>query len=106
MLLAFAEFGLGRSLLVMVGFTVANIIAENVLSPALMSRGLNISPTVVFLSFAVWTWLLGAPGAFFAMPITFFLILVFQSFPETEWMAEMMMLPPAEEEGELVRRSP
>ena len=35
-------------------------------------RGLNISPTIVFLSFIFWMWLLGSPGAFLALPITLF----------------------------------
>ena len=41
-----AEFGVGRAVLVIVGVTVVNILAENVLSPMMMSRGLSISPTV------------------------------------------------------------
>jgi predicted PurR-regulated permease PerM len=47
-LLALAEFGLERALLVIAGVTVINILAENVLSPMMMSRGLNISPTSSF----------------------------------------------------------
>ncbi|MBA3616530.1 MAG: AI-2E family transporter [Rubrobacteraceae bacterium] len=63
-LLALAEFVLTRAVLVIVGVTVINILAENVLSPTLMSRGLSISPTVVFLSFVFWAWLLGDPAPF------------------------------------------
>jgi AI-2 transport protein TqsA len=37
-LLALAEFGVGRALLVIAGVTVVNILAENVLSPMMMSR--------------------------------------------------------------------
>jgi AI-2 transport protein TqsA len=97
-ILALAEFGLGRSLVVILGFAIANILAENVLSPALLSRGLSISPTVVFVSFAFWTWLLGGTGAFLAMPLTFFVILILDSFPESRWLAEVMMVQePADE---------
>jgi len=62
--LALAESGLGLALLFIVGVIVVNIVAENVLSPMLMGRGLNLSPTVVFLSFILWAWVLGGPGAF------------------------------------------
>jgi hypothetical protein len=48
---------------------VVNMLAENVLSPTLMGRGLNPSPTIVFLSFIFWAWLLGGPGAFLALPL-------------------------------------
>ena len=64
--LALAEFGMSRAVLVIAGVMVINILAENVLSPMMMGRGLNISPTIVFLSFIFWAWLLGGPGAFLA----------------------------------------
>ena len=71
--LALAEFGVTRAVIVIAGVVVINILAENVLSPMMMGRGLNISPTIVFLSFILWAWLLGGPGAFLAVPITLFL---------------------------------
>ena len=89
-LLALAEFGLGRALVVVAVVMVVNILAENVLSPTLMGRGLDISPTVVFLSFIFWTWLLGGPGAFLALPITLFVAVMFETFPETRWIARLM----------------
>ena len=54
--------------LVVAGVTVVNILAENVLSPMMMSRGLSISPTVVFLSFVFWAWLLGGPAPSWPCP--------------------------------------
>jgi predicted PurR-regulated permease PerM len=88
--LALAEFGLGRALLVIVGVVVINVLAENVLSPMMMGRGLNLSPTVVFLSFILWAWVLGGPGAFLAVPITMFVIGMLDTFPETRWLANLM----------------
>jgi predicted PurR-regulated permease PerM len=89
-LLALAEFGLGRALIVIAGVTIINILAENVLSPMMMSRGLSISPTVVFLSFVFWAWLLGGPGAFLALPMTLFVAVMLDTFPETRWLANFM----------------
>jgi AI-2 transport protein TqsA len=88
--LALAEFGLSRALLVIVGVVVINVLAENVLSPMMMGRGLNLSPTVVFLSFILWAWVLGGPGAFLAVPITMFVIGMLDTFPETRWLASLM----------------
>ena len=88
--LALAEFGVDRALLVAAGVTVINVLAENVLSPMMMGRGLNISPTIVFLSFIVWAWLLGGPGAFLALPITLFVAVMFDTFPETRWLASLI----------------
>jgi AI-2 transport protein TqsA len=88
--LALAEFGLSRAVLVIVGVAVVNVLAENVLSPMMMGRGLNLSPTVVFLSFILWAWVLGATGAFLAVPITLFVIGMLATFPETRWLASLM----------------
>jgi len=88
--LALAEFGLSRAVLVIVGVVVINVLAENVLSPMMMGRGLNLSPTVVFLSFILWAWVLGGPGAFLAVPITMFVIGMLDTFPETRWLANLM----------------
>ena len=88
--LAFAEHGLTSALLVIAGVIVINILAENALSPMLMGRGLSISPTVLFLGFIFWAWLLGGPGAFLAAPLTIFLILMLETFPETRWLANVM----------------
>ena len=92
-LLALAEFGLGRAIVVIVAVVVVNVLAENVLSPVLMGRGLDLSPTVVFLSFIFWAWLLGGPGAFLALPLTLFVAIMLGSFPETRWLASLMGLP-------------
>jgi AI-2 transport protein TqsA len=89
-ILALAEHGLTNALLVIVGVIVINILAENALSPMLMGRGLSISPTVLFLGFIFWAWLLGGPGAFLAAPLTIFLILMLETFPETQWLANVM----------------
>jgi AI-2 transport protein TqsA len=88
--LALAEFGLSRAVLVIAGVVVINVLAENVLSPMMMGRGLNLSPTVVFLSFILWAWVLGGPGAFLALPITLFVVVMLDTFPETRWLASLM----------------
>ena len=88
--LALAEHGLTSAVLVIVGVIVINVLAENALSPMLMGRGLSISPTVLFIGFIFWAWLLGGPGAFLAAPLTIFLILMLDTFPETRWLASVM----------------
>jgi AI-2 transport protein TqsA len=94
-LLALAEFGVSRAVLVILGVVVINQLAEYGLDPFLLSRGLQLSPAVVFLSFTLWAWLLGAPGAFLAMPITLLLAAMFDTFPETRWLAGLMTTRPA-----------
>jgi AI-2 transport protein TqsA len=88
--LALAEHGLTSAVLVIVGVIVINVLAENALSPMLMGRGLSISPTILFIGFLFWAWLLGGPGAFLAAPLTIFLVLMLDTFPETRWLANVM----------------
>src|SRR5918994_1601027 len=53
--------------------------------------GLFIALTpAVFLSFILWAWVLGGPGAFLAVPITMFVIGMLETFPETRWLARLM----------------
>jgi AI-2 transport protein TqsA len=109
-ILALAEYGVERALLVIAGVVVINILAENVLSPMLMGRGLSLSPTVLFVGFIFWAWLLGGPGAFLAAPLTIFVALIFQTFPEKRWIASLMVVgapdadvpPPSPSEGQVV----
>jgi predicted PurR-regulated permease PerM len=91
-ILALAEYGVERALLVIAGVVVINVVAENLLSPMLMGRGLSLSPTVLFIGFIFWAWLLGGPGAFLAAPLTIFVALIFQTFPETRWIASLMVV--------------
>jgi AI-2 transport protein TqsA len=97
--LALAEHGVTTALLVIAGVVVINILAENALSPMLMGRGLSISPTVLFIGFIFWAWLLGGPGAFLAAPLTIFLILMLGTFPETQWLANVMGIGAPDPEG-------
>jgi AI-2 transport protein TqsA len=107
--LAFAEHGVTSAVLVIVGVIVINVLAENAVSPMLMGRGLSLSPTVLFVGFIFWAWLLGGPGAFLAAPLTIFLVLMLETFPETRWLASVMGAGPPDSEvpapEEVVERS-
>jgi AI-2 transport protein TqsA len=81
---------LGLALLVILLAIVINGLVENVVSPLVMGKGLAVSPTVVFLSFIFWMFILGGPGAFIAMPLTVGVMLFLGSFEETRGLAAMM----------------
>src|SRR4028119_530443 len=88
--LALAEHGPERALLAIAGVIVINILAENLVSPMLMGRGLSLSPTFLFIGFIFWAFVLGGPGAFLAAPLTIFVVLMLGTFPETRWIASLM----------------
>lgn len=89
-LLALAEYGPWRALLVIVGITAINLTIENVLEPSYTGKRLSLSPSVVFVSFFFWAWLLGPVGAILSMPITVMLMLVLGGDERTAWMAQII----------------
>jgi predicted PurR-regulated permease PerM len=89
-ILALAEFGLLYGVLVVVGAAVINLLIENVLEPSYTGKKLSLSPSVVFVSFFIWGWLLGPIGALLSMPITVMLMLVLGRHESTQWLAKII----------------
>jgi predicted PurR-regulated permease PerM len=94
LLLAYAQSGLGLTIVIGLLAIVINGISENILQPLVMGKSLSISPSVVFLSAMFWVFILGGPGAFLAMPLTMTLILILQNFSETRGHAAMVVITP------------
>lgn len=88
-LLALLESGLGLAGLVIVFITAVNMTLENVVAPNILGRDLKVSPTLVFISFFVFTWLLGAAGALLALPAALLLLFVLSAYESTAWLAEL-----------------
>lgn len=89
-ILALAEYGLLRGILVVVGAVAFNLLIENVLEPSYTGKKLRLSPSVVFISFFFWGWILGPVGALLSMPITVMLMLVLNEHDSTRWLAELI----------------
>jgi predicted PurR-regulated permease PerM len=89
-ILALAEFGLVRGALVVAGAVAFNLLVENVLEPSYTGKKLRLSPSIVFISFFVWGWLLGPVGALLSMPITVMLMLVLDQHESTRWIANII----------------
>jgi predicted PurR-regulated permease PerM len=89
-ILAFAEYGLGTAIIAGLGVLVINLSIENLVEPAVVGRGLHLSPLFVFVSFFFWGWILGPAGVFLSMPITVILVLVLDSYDQTRWMAKVV----------------
>ena len=100
--LALLESGWVYAVIVIAGFTIINAIVDNILQPRLMGQDLNLSPVVVFVSLFLWSFLLGGIGMLIAMPLTVLVVLIFEQFQETRWLAVLMstnLTPAAEEQA-------
>ena len=89
-LLALAESGWLQAAIIVIGITAINLTIENVVEPGYTGRRLQLSPTIVFMSFFLWAWLLGPVGALLSMPITVMLMLALQSDDSTHWLAQII----------------
>ncbi len=103
-LMALVQTDLQTTLLVALGYLVANTVIGSILEPRIMGRGLGISTLAVFLSLLFWGWVLGTVGVFLAVPLTMALIIALESSPQTRPMAillgpEVTQKPEPEEEA-------
>lgn len=92
-ILAFIEYGLAHAIGVIIGVTIINVSAENLIAPKIIGKGLSLSPLLVFLAFFFWSWVLGPVGMFLSMPLTILAIFVLQNFEETRWLADLVGAP-------------
>lgn len=89
--LALLEFGLPTALIVLAGFVLINGSAENIVKPKLMGEGLDLAPSVVFLSLIFWTAILGPLGAILALPMTMAVKqLLLQADEQNRWVAALI----------------
>ncbi|HWQ67667.1 MAG TPA: AI-2E family transporter [Methanospirillum sp.] len=86
-ILALTEMDPVVVLLVLVISCLINLFSENILFPGLAGRGMDLSPTVVFISMIFWGYFLGGSGVLVAIPLTVLLKMVLESYPETRWAA-------------------
>ncbi len=104
-LMALIQYGLGRALVVAIGYLVINVVISNFLEPRFMGRGLGLSTLAVFLSLVVWAWIFGPLGMLLAVPLTITLKIAFESGSKTHWIA-VLLGPPVDENGDSSEEEP
>ncbi|MCQ6962692.1 AI-2E family transporter [Methanolobus chelungpuianus] len=89
-ILALLQYGPLGALAIIAAILIINALSENVLFPSLAGKGLELSPSVVFLSLVYWGYVLGPAGALLSTPLTMVVRTILGSFEETHWLAELM----------------
>jgi predicted PurR-regulated permease PerM len=103
LLMAYAQYGLGTALVVLVGYVVINGGIQNFIQPKIMGQGLKINPLVVFVGLFVWGFLLGGMGAILAVPLTVLVLTIMENFDATRTMAILMRYTGEEKKEERQR---
>jgi predicted PurR-regulated permease PerM len=91
-LLAWAQYGIQKALLVLVAYVLINGGVQNIVQPRMMGKGLHISPLVVFVSVIVWATILGGMGALIAVPLTMLVMKVLEMSESTRWITVLMRI--------------
>ena len=89
-ILALAEFGPTKAIIVAIGAVAINLLIENLIEPRLTGKTLSLSPVIVLVAFFFWGWMLGSTGALLSMPIMVTILLVTQADPRTEWISQII----------------
>ena len=90
LLLAWAQYGFTKALIVLVGYILINGGVQNFIQPKIMGQGLKISPVVIFVGLFFWGFLLGGIGAMMAVPLTLLMLTLMENFEATHSVAVLM----------------
>jgi AI-2 transport protein TqsA len=95
-LLGLVQLGPGSALLVAGGYLAINTVIGSLIEPAVMGRGLGLSPFVVLLSLLFWGWVWGPIGALLSLPLTMVVKILLENSPDMAWIA--VLLGPAHDQ--------
>lgn len=88
--MAWLEYGTPGAVAVVLAIVGINSLAEKVLSTPQAGDIPGLSPAVTIVSLFFWTWVLGIPGMFLAVPLTLAAKTLLESSEETRWLARLM----------------
>lgn len=89
-LLGYIQYGVGRAIMVAVGFVIISGVLGNMVEPKLMGRRLGLSTLVVFLSLVFWGWVWGPVGMLLSVPMTMVVKIALESSPTTRWISVLL----------------
>jgi AI-2 transport protein TqsA len=95
-LLALVQLGPGGALLVAGGYLAVNTVIGSLIEPAVMGRGLGLSPFIVLMSLLFWGWVWGPIGALLSLPLTMVVKIVLENTSDLAWIA--VLLGPARDD--------
>ena len=90
-LFAVVQFGsVETALTVLLGVLFIQAVIGSYLEPLFSGSALSISPPLVLFSVILWTYLWGALGAFLGVPLAIAALTLFEGFPSTLWIADIL----------------
>lgn len=89
-LLALVQLGPGGAVLTASGYLAVNTVIGSLIEPAVMGRGLGLSPFVVLMSLLFWGWVWGPIGMLLSLPLTMVLKILLEHSQNLSWIAVLL----------------
>ncbi len=70
--------------------TLIQVIFGGILEPIFMGRSFSINIITILVMLMLWGYIWGVPGLIMSIPITVFLKIIFQQFPQTKLLATLI----------------
>ena len=96
LILSGLQLGVPRTLVIAGGYLAINLVLGNLVEPALMGRGLRMSPLANFLALVFWGWVWGPLGMILSVPLTVSLKILMQNTESLRWVAALLDRRPRE----------
>jgi predicted PurR-regulated permease PerM len=94
-LLGLLDGGWGELLLIVIVYSVLNFVVQTLVQPRFVGDSVGLSMTITFLAVLFWGWVLGALGAFLAVPLTLLVkALLVDVDPHGHWLDVLLREEP------------
>jgi predicted PurR-regulated permease PerM len=99
-LLALLQGGVRQAVLVIVAYSVINVVIQSLLQPKFVGDAVGLSVTLTFLSLVFWTFVIGPLGALLAIPLSLFVkALLVDADPDSRWL-DPLITPSRQGDGD------
>jgi len=90
-IIALLDHDVATAIAVVVVYSVLNFVIQTIIQPRVVGVTVGLSATLSFLSLIVWATILGASGAFLAIPLSLLVkSLLVDVDPEHDWVAPLL----------------
>lgn len=78
------------AIITLAGVSFIQFVIGSYLEPLFSGNALSISPPLVLFAIVLWTYLWGGLGAFLGVPLMIAALTLFEEFPSTLWIADIL----------------
>jgi AI-2 transport protein TqsA len=90
-IIALLDHDVVTAVIVVIVYSVLNFVIQTIIQPRVVGSTVGLSATLSFLSLIVWATILGAAGAFLAIPLSLLVkSLLVDVDPEHDWVAPLL----------------